>query len=186
MSGSIAFVGDGLTEGGRWSEWFPDHEVYNLGVSGDTTDEIIARLDAVVALHPDAVVLQVGTNDLGWRRSDEYIGRNIETMLCLLRRQLPEARLMIESVMPREREHAETIRSINRHLWQFASTQRARYLDVWSALAQPDGELDVAYSEDRLHLTPAGYDAWLAELKPAVTELFEHPPTTSSIPVQHA
>jgi lysophospholipase L1-like esterase len=184
MSGSIAFVGDGLTAGGRWEEWFPEYTVHNMGVSGNTTDDVIARLPVVVALRPDAVVLQVGTNDLGWRRSDEYIGRNIETILCDVRRALPETRLMIQSVVPRERDYAETIRSINRHLWQFAPTQKARYVDLWPALAQPDGELDQAYSEDRLHLTDAGYKAWIAILKPAVEDIFERPPVTSTIPVQ--
>jgi lysophospholipase L1-like esterase len=185
MSGSIAFVGDGLTAAGRWEEWFPEYETHNLGVNGDTTDDVIARVDTVVDLRPDAVVMQMGTNDLGWRRSDEYIVRNIETILCEFRRRLPEGRLMIQSVVPREREYADTIRSINRHLWQFAPTQRAVYLDLWSVLAQPDGELDLAYSEDRLRLTPAGYDAWLTELRPALQQLFERPPTTTSIPIQH-
>jgi lysophospholipase L1-like esterase len=184
MSGSIAFVGDGLTANGRWEDWFPGYTVHNLGVSGNTTDDVAARLPEIVGLHPDAVVLQVGTNDLGWRRSDEYIGRNIETILCEVRRGLPETRLMIQSVVPRERDYAETIRSINRHLWQFAPTQKAVYLDLWPALAQPDGELDLAYSEDRLHLTDAGYEAWVAVLKPAVEEIFARPPVTSAIPVQ--
>jgi lysophospholipase L1-like esterase len=186
MSGSIAFVGDGLTAGGQWEEWFPDHTVHNLGVSGNTTDDVMARLPDIVSLRPDAVVLQVGTNDLGWRRSDEYIGRNIETILCDVRRALPETRLIIQSVVPRERDYAETIRSINRHLWQFAPTQKARYVDLWPALARPDGELDQAYSEDRLHLTDAGYQAWIAVLKPAVEDIFERPPVTSAIPVQSA
>lgn len=184
MSASIAFLGDGLTAGGRWEEWFPGYTVHNLGVSGNTTDDVIARLPEVVELRPDAVVLQVGTNDLGWRRSDEYIVRNIETILCDLRRDLPEARLMIQSVVPRERDYAETIRSINRHLWQFASTKKAVYLDLWATLAEPDGELDLAYSEDRLHLNEAGYDAWIARLKPAIEEIFERPPVTVSIPIQ--
>jgi lysophospholipase L1-like esterase len=184
MSGSIAFVGDGLTANGRWEDWFPDYTVHNLGVSGNTTDDVIARLPDIVELHSDAVVLQVGTNDLGWRRSDEYIGRNIETILCEVRRAMPQARLIIQSVVPRERDYAVTIRSINRHLWQFAPTQKALYLDLWPALAQPDGELDLAYSEDRLHLTDAGYEAWLAVLKPAVEDIFARPPVTSAIPVQ--
>ncbi len=186
MSGSIVFVGDGLTRGGQWEEWFAEHEVHNLGVSGDTSDEVIARLDAVVELEPDAVVLQVGTNDLGWRRSDEYVVRNLETILFTLRKQLPDTRILIQSVLPREREFAETIRSINRHLWQFAPTQRAQFLDLWPAMAEPDGELDPAYSNDRLHLTAEGYEAWIAELKLAIEVLFERPPSSTSIPIQHA
>jgi lysophospholipase L1-like esterase len=160
--------------------------VHNLGVSGDTTDEVAKRLDSVVELRPDAVVLLAGTNDLGWRRSDEYIVRNLETILCELRKYLPEARIMIQSVTPREREYADTIRSVNRHLWQFAPTQKAKYLDLWPVLAEEDGEISPKYSEDRLRLTEAGYEAWLRELRPGIDDLFARPPATSAIPIQNA
>jgi lysophospholipase L1-like esterase len=146
---------------------------------------VITRLDSVVRLSPDAVVLQVGTNDLGWRRSDEYIVRNIETILVHLRKHLPETRILIQSVIPRERDHTETIRSINRHLWQFAPTQHAQYLDLWPALANADGELDSAHSDDKLHLNDVGYEAWLSELKPALEQLFDQPPSSRAIPIQH-
>ncbi|SDK04899.1 Lysophospholipase L1 [Cryobacterium psychrotolerans] len=186
MSGSIVFLGDGLTAAGRWEESLPTFEVQNLGVGGDTTDEAIARLDSVVGMAPDAVVLLIGTNDLGWRRSDEYVVRNIETILVTLRKRLPHTRLLVQSVLPREREFATTIRSINRHLRQFAPTQHAQYLDLWPAMAEPDGELSAAFTNDRLHVNDEGYAAWVAELGPALETLFLHAPTTTAIPIQHA
>ena len=186
MSVSIVFVGDGLAAGGHWSEWLPEYDVTNLGVSGNTTDEVIASLDAVVLLAPDAIVIHVGTNDLGWRKSDEYVVRNLETILYRLRKALPGTRLLVLSVFPRDRDFAETIRSINRHIRQYAPTQHAQYLDLWPALAQPDGEITPDFSEDHLHLTPEGYQVWLAELRPGLEMLFEHPPSTTSIPIQHA
>ncbi|MEO6200072.1 MAG: GDSL-type esterase/lipase family protein [Cryobacterium sp.] len=186
MSGSIAFVGDGLTAGGRWDEWFPTYSVHNLGISADTTDEVIARTDDVVDLQPDAVVLMIGTNDLGWRRSDEYVVRNIETFLVTIRKRLPHARILVQSVLPRESDYAKTIGSINRHLRQFAPTQHALYLDLWPALAAPDGGIAPEYSDDRLHVNDAGYALWVVELGPALAALFARSPTTTAIPIQHA
>jgi len=184
MSGLIAFVGDGLTADGRWGDWFPEYEVQNLGVSGETTDDVLARFDAIVDLAPDAVIIEIGTNDLGWRRSAEYIVRNIENLMYELRRHLPETRILVQSVLPREGDYAETIADVNRHLWQFAPTQRAAYLDLWPVLADDNNELDPAFSEDHLHLSDAGYEAWVNALKPAIQNLFEHPPVTSAIPIQ--
>lgn len=186
MSASVLFVGDGLIASGHWGDWLPGHDVTNLGATGATSDDVLARLDEIVGLASDALVLGVGTNDLGWRRSDEYVVRNIESILVTLRRRLPETRILIHSVPPRERELAATIKSINRHLWQFAPTTHSRYLDLWPALALGDGELNPAYSDDRLHLNAQGYEAWLTELTPALETLFEVPTTTSVIPVQHA
>lgn len=175
MSQVVVFVGDGLSAAARWEERFLEFEVHNLGVSGDTTDEVIARLDSVAATDPDAVILQVGTNDVGWHRSDEYIVRNIETILCTLRKRLPTARLLIQSVPPREEDFAPVIRSINRHLRQFAPTVKARYLDLWPILADAQGRLSAEWSTDSLHLSEAGYEIWFAALRPALVDTLEHP-----------
>jgi lysophospholipase L1-like esterase len=179
--GAIAFVGDSLTQAGNWHEWLPDEDVLNFGVSGDTTDDVIARLGEVIDARPGSVILLIGTNDLAWRRSAEHIVRNVETILVTLRRDLPETRILVQSVMPRGHEFASEIRDVNRHLWQFAPTVHAMWLDLWPAMALEDGELNPAYSDDRLHLNEAGYSAWLAELKPAIERLRQLPPSSRSI-----
>lgn len=179
----IAFVGDSLTEGGDWQGWFPQYETRNLGVGGDTTDELLDRLPAVVETQPDAVVLLIGTNDVAWRRTAEHIVRNIETILVELRRALPEVRILVQSVLPRGAEFADRVMEVNRHLWQFAPTVYGQYLDLWPAMAVEDSTLNPTFSEDLLHLNRAGYDAWLAELKPALERLFELPPTSRSITI---
>lgn len=179
----IAFVGDSLTADGRWDEWFPEENVRNFGAGGDTTDDLLSRLVEVIDSHPSTVVLLIGTNDLAWRRSVEHIVRNIETALVRLRKALPESYLLVESVLPREREYAEVIKDINRHLWQFAPTVRAQYLDLWPALAGGDGGIQPEYSDDGLHLTERGYDAWLAELRTGLASVRSHAPMSTSIPI---
>lgn len=181
MAENVVFVGDGLSACARWEDRFPELDVHDHGVSGDTTDDVIGRLDAVIAAAPTAVVLQVGTNDVGWNRSDEYIVRNIETILCTLRKQLPDARVLVHSVPPREPDFAPVIRSINRHLRQFAPTVKARFVDLWPTLSAPDGSLSLEWSTDRLHLTEAGYVVWLGELRPVLTELLERAPLTPAV-----
>jgi lysophospholipase L1-like esterase len=165
------FLGDSLTEAGRWTEWFPELETLNMGIGGETTDDVIARLPEVVAADPDTVVVLVGTNDIGRRRrSPDYIGRNIETILVELRKHLPESRIILQSVMPRTKDFAKSVHEINVHIRQFAAvaTARAEWLDLWPVLAEPDGSLSPKYSEDGLHLNEAGYAAWVEALRPVV------------------
>lgn len=180
---SIAFLGDSLTAHGEWSTWFPERQVHNLGVSGDTTDDVVARLDDVVELRPDAIALLVGTNDLGTRKSVEHLVRNIEYLLVALRRDLPGVRMLVQSIMPRGREFAAQVQDANRHLRQFSPSVNAQYLDLWPVLAQPDGEIDPAFSDDRLHLSPAGYQAWLGELRPGLERLEDAPPMSRPISI---
>ena len=179
----IAFVGDSLTAAGDWAAWFPDDQVVNLGVGGDTSDDLLARLDDVIAADPDVVVVLIGTNDLAWRKSAEHIVRNIETMLVTVRRELPGALILLQSVLPRAAEYAADIREINRHLWQFAPTVKAQWLDLWPDLADETGSLDAALSEDHLHLNGDGYAVWLDALRPALVALRETPPVTRAISI---
>jgi lysophospholipase L1-like esterase len=182
---TIVFLGDSITRNGDWESWFPDVTAVNLGIGGDTTDDVLQRLDAVVEAQPDAILLLIGTNDLGTRQSVEHLVRNIQSMLVQLRRELPGTRMLVQSILPRSREFADRVQEANIHLRQFAATVHAQYLDLWPAFAEHDGEINPAYSDDRLHLTSAGYEAWLAELRPAVQRLYEEPPMTSPIRVIH-
>ncbi|WP_368499572.1 SGNH/GDSL hydrolase family protein [Herbiconiux sp. A18JL235] len=178
---TTVFIGDSLTEGGSWQEWFPDIEAINLGVGGDTTEGLIERLGEVAEHDPDTVVLLIGTNDVANRRAVEQVVRNIETILVNLRQELPDARILVQSVLPRGREYAEFVKEINRHVWQFAATVKAHYLDLWPVMAEEDGELNPAYTEDRLHLNAAGYEAWLSELEPALERVQGLPPSSRPI-----
>ena len=159
----------------------PGEEVLNLGVAGDTSDDVVARLEAVVEARPALIALLIGTNDLAWRRSVEHVVRNVETILVTLRTELPEVRILVQSVMPRGHEFADQIRDINRHLWQFAPTVHAAWLDLWPAMALEDGELNPAYTDDRLHLNAEGYRVWLGELVPGLERARQLPPNSRAI-----
>jgi len=178
---STVFLGDSITALGRWEEWFPDKNPHNLGVNGDTTDAVIARLHEAIAFAPTSLALLIGTNDLAWRRSAEHIVRNIETILVTLRKELPAAQLLVQSVMPRDAGYADTVKEVNRHLWQFAPTVRAQYLDLWPALALADGSIDPQFSDDSVHLNERGYEVWVSELRGAFEKLHDVPPSSRPI-----
>lgn len=181
--GTLLFLGDSLTASGDWAAWFPEHDTRNHGVSGDTTDAVLQRLDAVVAEQPDEILLLIGTNDLAFRQSVEHIVRNIEYALVAIRRDLPGVRMLLQSILPRGREFADQIQDANRHLRQFAPSVHAQHLDLWPALAGEHGELGPEFSDDGLHLNARGYEVWLSELRPAVDRLENAPPMSGAIQI---
>jgi lysophospholipase L1-like esterase len=178
---TVVFLGDSITQAGDWAGWFPDFSAVNLGIGGSTSEDVLGRLGSVVALNPDEIVLLIGTNDLGMRRNVESLVRNIQSILVELRRDLPGSRMLVQSIMPRGREFADRIREANIHLRQFSATVHAQFLDLWPAMALENGELNPEFSDDRLHLNDAGYEAWLSELRPALVRLRDLPPMTSPI-----
>lgn len=169
----MVFVGDKLTEAGSWSDWLPDVEVVNQGRAGDTTADVLDRLDDVIAAQPSVVVLLIGTNDLSHRASVEQVVRGNEEILFKLRHELPQTRLVVQSVLPRELERAEDIHQVNIHLRQFAPSVKAEFVDLFALLADDQGVLRQEYSRDGVALSDAGYEVWLDALRPVLAA--EHP-----------
>lgn len=157
---TTVFLGDSLTAEGNWTEWFPEHRVVNLGVSGDTTEMVLERLGSVIEERPDVVVVMIGTNDLAWRRSVEQIVGGVESIIWRLHHELPDARILVQSVLPRAEDYTARIKDINIHLRQFAPTVKAEWVDLWPAFADDSDELRTDLSPDRLHLNEQGYREW--------------------------
>jgi lysophospholipase L1-like esterase len=164
--GPVVFLGDSLTEAGAWEQYFPDLDVVNAGRSGDTTADVQDRLDDVIARRPSVVVVMVGTNDFGLRATVEQVVRGTENILWALHHALPETRILVVSVLPRERERSEWIKQVNIHVRQFAPTVKAEFIDLWPQVAAEDGELSPRYTNDRLHLNDAGYAVWADAVRP--------------------
>jgi lysophospholipase L1-like esterase len=173
---TTVLLGDSLTGDGGWGGIVPGPDgddgaprIVDLGRAGQTTDDVLALLPEVVAAEPSTVVVSCGTHDLGAaRRGPEETVRALETILAHLRRDLPTSRLVVLSVPPRGREHAERIRVVNVHIRQYAPAVRAEHVDLWPALGFGDGELDPTLTDDRLHLTDDGAAAVRAVLAPVL------------------
>ena len=163
-----AFVGDSLTEHGDWQSLLPGQNVVNFGVGGNTTHDLIERLDEVVGAGPSTVVVEIGTNDFAWRLPVEEVVENIESILTTLRGKLPDAKIVMQSILPRQPEYAHIVRNVNEQLERFVPTVPCSYVDVWPALADADGGLKREFTTDGLHLTDAGYAAWFEALRPAL------------------
>jgi len=62
---STVFIGDSITQKWNLSLFFPSAPYVNAGISGETTDVILARFDSdVIALKPKTVIILAGTNDI--------------------------------------------------------------------------------------------------------------------------
>ena len=160
----VLFVGDSITEGGVWNEWFPQRRTANRGIGGDTSAEVLSRLDAMAA-SADVVYLLIGTNDLTHRIKEDVIVATVRQILTGLRSAYPSARIVIQSVMPRKANFRDRLRALNVRYVALAAEFGVEYLDLWPALATSDGLLPKELSLDALHLNGEGYRRWVAVLE---------------------
>ncbi|MHC9043228.1 GDSL-type esterase/lipase family protein [Microbacterium saperdae] len=161
------FVGDSITEGGLWNEWFPTITTANRGIGGETSGEVVERLDTLVA-NTRIVFLLIGTNDLALGVREDTIVTNVRRILDHLRSVVPEARIILQSVMPRQAKWRTLVTALNVRLRDEAAQAGAQYLDLWPLLSGPDGAIDPAYSFDGLHLNGEGYRVWVDAISPLI------------------
>ncbi len=168
----VVVLGDSLTERAEWWELL-DRPVANRGIAGDTVERVRARLDDVVALDPRTVFVLVGINDLLAGAAPEALAARHVALVAELRRRLPRARIVVESLLPIRDElvareaalTSATVRGANALLERGATAAGAEWLDVAAGLADATGELDRRYAGDGVHLSAAGYRAWAAILR---------------------
>ncbi len=169
--GGVVFLGDSITEGGLWHEWFPDVAVVNRGIDGDTTAGVLARLDSALTGPPAALFLLIGTNDLTMRAKPEEIAARVENIIDAIHEAAPDTRVVLQSVMPRNTRFHAKLRTLNDMYRRVAVERDVEFIDLWPALSTNDGTLRPEFTLDDLHLGGAGYRAWVGVLRPHVDRL---------------
>ena len=177
--GAVVFLGDSITEGWRTlARDFPNLKVANRGIGGDITSGVLYRLKAdVLSLKPAAIVLLIGTNDVGDGASGEDVAANIQLILLAIKKADPKIKVIVCKVMPRaERNgpiYAEKIQKANSLVEQFVKGQpNFAVCDTWGIYADEKGNPNAEdFNSDHLHLNAAGYAVWKKALDPVLASL---------------
>lgn len=178
--GAVVFLGDSITEG--WSTLpkdFPKMKVANRGIGGDITSGVLYRLRAdVLRLHPEAIVLLIGTNDVGDGADPEDVAANIRLILQAIKSYKPGLRVVVCKIMPRSdgtnpQLYAQKIQKVNALVEPFVKSQKNWAIcDTWSIFADANGMPNPAdFRPDRLHLNAAGYVVWKSALDPVLAKM---------------
>lgn len=141
-----------------WRRYYARYDAVNLGFIGDDTASVIWRLDhgEVSGIAPRVVILLIGANNLGaphWGAHRTIPG--IETVIDLLHRKLPGAKILLLGILPSRRTSwiSQETRRINAALGPiYAKSRFVTYLDVGNVLRQA-GHIDPALFVEG-HMTP--------------------------------
>jgi lysophospholipase L1-like esterase len=172
--GAVVFLGDSITQG--WHDLaraFPDLKVANRGIGGDTTRGVLFRLpEDVLDLRPAAVVLLIGTNDIGNGANPDDAANNIREILADLRKANPQMPVIVCRVMPSKADVSARIQALNARLDQMVKQDpHLIECDTWSIYATPEGTCNPAEFPDMLHPNHEGYEKWAGALKPIFARL---------------
>lgn len=182
IAGTIVALGDSLTAGlgVEESESYPaqlerrlrvdghHYRVINAGVSGETTSGTLSRLEWVLTMAPDIVILEIGAND-GLRGIDPAVpAKNIREIIQVLR----------------EKEVIVVFAGM-KMVWNLGPAYTLAFNDIYPKIAE---EFDLIFMpfflegvatvrelniEDGLHPNARGYELIVNNLYPHVLEAIE-------------
>lgn len=175
---TIFFIGDSLTEFFDWQQRFPEHEVLNLGLSGETVQGLSARIRRIIgsAAVPDVIFIMTGIINL--IKGDNDILDEYETILKRLKTADPSTTIIVQSILPVATQvDLETIEKINRNLRGIVDELKINFLNLYNLFVDQTGRPKREYLlDDGVHLSEKGYEAWSA----AVAEFLDYLPRNSS------
>jgi lysophospholipase L1-like esterase len=181
----VVFYGASMTEGwGRHgSTFFPGKPYVNRGVSGQTTAQMVVRFrQDVIDLHPAAVLILAGTNDVAGNTgptTPEMTEENWTSMAELAKAN--GIRAIFAGITPttdfpwrRGLHPAEKIRALNAWLKEYCAAHSLTYLDYYSALVNAEGGMKAELTIDGVHANVKGYEVMAPLAQAAIDEALAH------------
>ena len=190
LRGQVVCAGSSLMEMFPVEEWAKElgegvPAVYNRGVGGYTTTDLLSVLDiCVLDLAPAKVFINIGTNDLNNEQETvaEIMDR-YEEILNIIERELPETVIYLMAYYPVNYEAAseemkpclrirtnERIAQANQEVEKLARRHGLRYIDLNGPLRDERGRLKAEYTIEGMHIRPEGYRAIFPEFMAYVRE----------------
>lgn len=166
--GQIVFIGDSIIELYPTYEMFAgkDKVVYNRGISGDTSDRMLERLDKnALNISPQVVYILVGTNDVAKGIDHNEIISNIEKSIDKCK-QAGVGKIIISGLYPVNKainsgmvgaRTNKEIKELNAKLKSVVEQKGAIFSDLTSILADIDGNFNSEFTYDGLHPNAKGY-----------------------------
>jgi len=188
-----------------WNEFYAPRNALNLGISGDTTSNVIWRLDhgEVDGLRPKVAVILIGTNNTLHGQTAEQTEAGIDALIGNLEERLPETRILLVGILPSQRSESKSRDDVrvNQYLARcYGENPRVTYLDIGSIFFK-NGELNTALFYDprtpehlkALHPDTIGQHRMAEAIEPTLAKLMGDAPredlaamadiNTASIPV---
>ncbi len=183
----VVFFGDSITDAWGRSEatgvFFPGKPYVNRGISGQTTPQMLVRFQQdVVHLHPAAVVILAGTNDIAGNTgpsTQQMIEDNYASMAAIAKRN--GIKVVFASITPAFAypwkpgiQPVQRIRELNKWLQDFCVKNGCVYLDYYSSMADAKGAMLPGLSSDGVHPTAQGYAVMAPLAERAIARALAH------------
>ncbi len=167
--GQIVFLGNSLTQAGKWEEYFPKQNPANRGISGDNTLGMLGRLHEIIKAKPAKLFILAGINDISLGRSNDKILNNIRSIIYQVKEGSPRTTIYVQSLLPINKDvckykrmmgKEKQIEKLNKEILKFCKFENITFIDLYPHFLSGKRKMDAKYTSDGLHLNEAGYALW--------------------------
>jgi lysophospholipase L1-like esterase len=174
----IIFLGDSITDFGRWSEMLQNINVKNRGIRADRTDGVLRRLDEVVSSLPGKVFIMIGVNDLIRKREISEIISNYDSILKFIQKKSPQTKIFVQSVLPvnedirhrRDQAKNTDVIKLNAELRKLCTQYGITFIDLFPFFTNEKNKLKAEFTFDGLHPNGKGYLVWKSAIEKYVND----------------
>lgn len=172
LHSQTVLLGDSITDFFNWYELFYDFSkstgqaVYNRGISGDTTDRLLERLEEnVLNIEPKNIILLIGTNDIGRGLPLAMSVKNVSAIIEKSKKKCPDVNFILQAVYPInenmrdkfDKRSNEKINLMNKEFIKLSEKYDCRWLDITDKLKDEKGNLKSDFTYDGLHINVKAY-----------------------------
>jgi len=161
-----------------FDKYFGHLKTANFAVAGDTTQGVLwgLRNGEGQGFQPKAVMLMIGTNNTGTFSGPE-IAEGVGAVVLELRRNFPNARILMLAIFPRSVPGdpvRDKIAEVNRLISRLDDQQHVFYMDIGSRFLDSQGVfLPDSFRPDNLHPQAKGYEIWGEAVSARLAELMK-------------
>ena len=170
MANRFLFIGDSLIEFFNWQKRFPDREVFNYGIAGETAEGLLARLPDITGRvqSPDLLMIMTGINNVAME--DYGFLLTYEKIITRLRETYGQATICMTSLLPVDLFFlGDAIPRINKRLKDIAQKNSILYLDLYPLFIDENSRaITSCFEADGVHLSSDGYEIWAGALEKTV------------------
>ncbi len=171
-SPNVAFFGDSITynfgfaSGSPvWAKQIAPLNSEDFGVPGDTTENLLWRLDYAggLACHPKVAVVNIGINNLGSGQTPQETVQGIEAVLSTIRFLSPNTKVVLVGLLPAfgpDDPLRGQIAQVNSAIAGLANGANTFFLDIGPSLEGPGGSITANFEPDFGHPNQQGYQIW--------------------------
>lgn len=172
--GQIVFLGNSLTQGGKWNEYFPYQNPANRGIAGDNTLGILGRLHEIIEARPSKLFILTGVNDISLNRSTEKIMNGLKSIIYQVKEGSPNTVIYMQSLLPinndanrykRMLNKEKQVEKLNKEIEKFCKSENIIFINLYPHFLGGKRKMDAKYTTDGLHINEEGYAIWADQIR---------------------